>query len=115
MPRLTIALALSGLFVVSLPAGADLIRIIGGNLNFDGGDPPGFHFALAVAPCFSGANLALGVTILAGGGPLSDRSRIRTVLRSCPPRQCSSSRPPDVPLVGQENGFWIESPFQATG
>jgi hypothetical protein len=50
MPPLIIALALGGLLVVSLPASADPIRIIGGNLNFDDGDPPSFGFELAGAP-----------------------------------------------------------------
>ena len=50
MHRLIIALALGGLLVASLPASADPVRIIGGNLNFDDGDPPSFGFELAGAP-----------------------------------------------------------------
>jgi hypothetical protein len=149
MPPLIIALALGGLLVVSLPASADPIRIIGGNLNFDDGDPPSFGFELAgapfrlggaifgvmpgnesmlsiplnsavgclfIAPCFSGANLTLGVTILGRGaaivGPVDDPDSPQTM----PAEAMFAFTTPDVPLVGQAvNVFLIESPFQVTG
>ena len=150
MRRLTIAFALGGLLIVSLPANADPIRIVGGNLNFDDGDPPSFSFVLAgppfrlggvihlpmpgnesmlslppnsaigclfIAACFSGANLALGVTISGMGlASVGITDPDHEDFRTGPAVAQFQFTTPDVSLVGQAvNVFLIESPFQATG
>ena len=148
MRRLIIAFALGGL-LVSLPASADPVRIIGGTLTFDDGDPPSFRFELAgapfrlggaiygvmpgnesmlslaqnsavgclfIAPCFSGDNLTLGVTILGRGsatvGPVDDPENPHML----PAEALLEFTTPDVPLAGQAvNVFLLESPFHVTG
>jgi hypothetical protein len=50
MSRVTIAIALSGLLFVTVPASADPVAITAGSLDFDDGDPPSFNFQIDESP-----------------------------------------------------------------
>lgn len=71
---------------------------------------------LFIAPCFSGDNLTLGVTISGRGsasvGPVDDPDDPQTQ----PAEARFEFTTPDVPLAGQAvNVFLLESPFHVTG